>query len=52
MVWQELKHADATSKVQNKEPPTLSRLGRNVVVMLSAIYHWLLFAADVKSAFL
>ena len=52
VIWQGFKHEDATSKVLDKESPTLSRLGRNFILMISAIKGWPLFAADVKSAFL
>ena len=52
VIWQGFKHSDSVSKVLDKESPTLSRLGRNVIVMISGIYQWPLFTADVKSAFL
>ena len=35
-----------------KESPTLSRLGRNIIFMFCASKGWKLFSADVKSAFL
>ena len=52
VIWQGFKHEDATSKVLDKESPTLSRLGRNFILMIAAIKEWALFVADVKSAFL
>lgn len=36
----------------DKENPTLSRLGRNSVLLVSANTRWKLFGADVNSAFL
>ena len=52
VIWQGFKHADSTTKVLDKESPTLSRLGRNVILLTAGVSRWRLFTADVKSAFL
>ena len=43
---------DVNSERVEKESPTLSRLGRNIILMYCATKGWKLFSADVKSAFL
>ena len=52
VILQGFKHRDVLSGEIAKESPTLSRLGRMVIFMISAMKHWPLWLGDVKSAFL
>ena len=52
VILQGFKHRDVLSGEIAKESPTLTRLGRMVIFMISAMKHWPLWLGDVKSAFL
>ena len=52
VILQGFKHRDVLSGEIAKESPTLTRLGRMVIFMMSAMKHWPLWLGDVKSAFL
>ena len=52
VILQGFKHRDALSGEIAKESPTLTRFGRMVIFMMSAMKHWPLWLGDVKSAFL
>ncbi len=49
---QGFKLQEVTLKKLETESPTLSRLGRNMVIAVAAAMRWKIFGADVKSAFL
>ncbi len=52
VILQGFKHRDVLSGEIAKESPTLTRLGRMVIFMISAMKHWPLWLGGVKSAFL
>ncbi len=51
-ILQGFKHRDVLSGEIAKESPTLTRLGRMVIFMISAVKRWPLWLSNVKSAFL
>ena len=52
IILQGFKHSDVTTKKLDTESPTLSKVGRSLVVFLCAQMGWKVWTADVKSAFL
>ena len=49
---QGFKHEDSTTKLLNKESPTMSRLGRSFIFLVLVHKRWKAFAADAADAFL
>lgn len=50
---QAFKHVGAVTKVLDKESPTLSRVGRYVILLILCLNRWgEMFTADVQKAFL
>ena len=49
---QGFKHEDATTKLLNKESPTMSRIGRSFIFLVLVHKRWKAFAADAADAFL
>ena len=52
VIMQGFKLGEVTTKKLDTESPTLSRLGRNIILIIASAMRWKIFAADVKSAFL
>ena len=49
---QGFKHEDSTTKLLNKESPTMSRIGRSFILLVLVHKRWKAFAADAADAFL
>ena len=49
---QGFKHEDSTTKLLNKESPTMSRIGRSFIFLVLVHKRWKAFAADAADAFL
>ena len=49
---QGFKHEDSTTKLLNKESPTMSRIGRSFIFLDLVHKRWKVFAADAADAFL
>ena len=52
IILQGFKHVDVTEKKLDTESPTLSRIGKNLILFLCCQMKWKVWTADVKSAFL
>ena len=52
IILQGFKHVDVTEKKLDTESPTLSRIGKNLILFLCCQMKWKVWTADVKSEFL
>ena len=52
VILQGFKHVDVVSRKLDTESPTLSKVGRQLIILLCSHLGWRLWGADVKAAFL
>ena len=51
VLFQGFKVAEVTDRAVDKDASTLSRLGRNTILLTASVKKWLLFNGDIKNAF-